>query len=137
MTIAKRQPIPRGPFRLAGTTCYATNDGDITAQPKPYVMEAEDGPDVFYSLEADAGDTLRIRVPMATGSEHSVYLLSSCGVSARCVAGQYAHGGEAHEDKILEHVFSTSGRYILVVDAMAGTCGDFSLDGSLKRRTRR
>jgi hypothetical protein len=130
-------PIPRGPFKLSGTTCYATNDHDPTAQSKTCVMEAGGGPDVFYSLEADAGDTLRIRVPMATGNEHAVYVLSSCDVSAHCVAGQDAHGGEAYKDAVLEHVFSTPGRYILVVDAMAGTCGDFSLDGSLKRRARR
>jgi hypothetical protein len=38
---------------------------------------------------------------------------------------------------VLEHVFSTAGRHILVVDGMASSCGDFSLVGSLRRRTRR
>jgi hypothetical protein len=130
-------PIPLGSFRLSGSTCYATNNRDPTASPAPCVTEAGGGPDVFYSLEADAGDTLRIRVPMATGSVHAVYVLSSCDVSAQCLASQDAHGGDAHEDTVLEHVFSTSGRYILVVDGMASSCGDFSLDGSLRRRTRR
>jgi len=120
-------PVPAGSFAFSGSTCYAANNRDPTGS--PCVAVDAGGGDVFYSLNALVGDTLRVHLNDASAAFTQLYLLSSCdSLSATCLTGEQPSGGEI--DSTLTYIFTTGGTYYLAVDAMAGSCGDFTMTGT-------
>ena len=124
-------PLPAGSFSLPGSTCDAVNDLDPYVDPSSCVTEEAGGGDVFYAVNANAGDTLIARIPASSAEYTFLYLLDSCDtLTATCVSGMNPFTGEA--DGSLTHVFDSSGTYYLVVDALTDACGDFVLTGVLR-----
>lgn len=125
-------PLPVGSFTLAGNTCYAGNNRDpYTPGGNSCVSDDAAGGDLFYSVTALAGDTLRVHVSASVAAFTHLYLLSSCdSLSAVCLAGKEPSGGE--EDSSLTYVFTADATHYLVVDVLSGSCGEFSLSGTLR-----
>lgn len=124
---ANASPIPAGSFTLSGTTCYAANDSD------PYdpagsscSIEPLGAGDVFYSINAQAGDTLTLEL---SGPSFPVaYLLSSCDTAtATCLASTTTLQTAGGDTTGFQHIFASSGTYYLVVDALTGDCGAYQL----------
>jgi hypothetical protein len=124
---ANASPLPSGLFDLTGTTSKAADDMDPSGASACIGYEM-DGPDVFYKFSAGIGDTLEASVHALWGP--GLYLMKSCsGTTADCVAGSYYEDSDA--DPSVSVVFSQAGQYYLVIDAPAGSSGDFQLTGSL------
>jgi hypothetical protein len=124
-------PLGSGSFVVAGSTCYATNQRDPFNPPGGCVPENAGGGDVFYSLNAQAGDTLVARIPGSVAQSTHLYLLDSCdSLGYACLKGKDSSGGEV--DSILTYIFPSRGTYYLVVDAMQDGCSDFTLTGTFR-----
>jgi hypothetical protein len=113
-------------FSIKGVTCYAVNDLNLFAEAASCVNDELDGPDIFYEIGAEPGDSLHASVTAQWGA--ALYLLDGCA-NPVCLAG-----GLAEDDRtapIVDYKFPTLGSYYLVVDGEAGSCGPFQLDGQI------
>ena len=101
----------------------STSDAFVLGSERKPLDDAA-GADVFYVVDAHAGDSLWVRLPVKSASSTVLYVLDSCDSSATCIAGKDATPDvEGDEDRILTHVFTSSGTYYLVVDTLSGSCG--------------
>ena len=122
-------PLPAGTFTISGTTCYAADNrnpfpADSTVS--SCVPDEASGGDVFYSVNAQVGDTLSVASTDKSTYRPLLYLLNSCdSLTASCVAGE----GDADSDEApsFHYIIPSSGTYYLVVDAIPDECGDFEL----------
>jgi N-acetylmuramoyl-L-alanine amidase len=130
---ANALPLPAGSGSLNGTTCYAAN---YMSPPIGGSCVEDDftGADVFFQFSAQAGDTLDASV---TGSWFPVaYLVASCDSAVTtCLASTPSLGEADQFTGSFSHVFATTGTYYLVVDGVAGECGDFTLATALRGST--
>jgi N-acetylmuramoyl-L-alanine amidase len=126
---ASAAQLPGGSFNLSGATCTAANNMDPSDGTASACIGYEmDGSDVFYHFDVGVGDTLTASVHGLWGP--ALYVMKACsGLPADCVAGAYLEDSDL--DPTVEVVFSQAGEYFLVVDAPAGSCGDFQLSGTL------
>ncbi len=126
-------PFPSGAsFAVTGSTCYATNQRDPFDPESPScVPEDAAGGDVFYSLNAQAGDTLYAVMAGAIAQSTHLYIVDSCdSLGYACLKGK--DSSATGVDSSLTYVFPSTGTYYLVVDAMQGDCSDFAISGRWK-----
>jgi N-acetylmuramoyl-L-alanine amidase len=117
--------LPAGNGTLNGTTCYASNN---MSPPLGGTCVEDDftGADVFYQVNAQAGDTLDVSV---AGSWFPVaYLVASCDSAVTtCLASTPSLAEADQFTGSFRHIFAAAGTYYLVVDGVAGECGDFTI----------
>lgn len=123
-------PFPSGAnFSVSGSTCYATNQRDPFDPEAPScVPEDAAGGDVFYSMIAEAGDTLYARLPGSEAQSTHLYIIDSCdSLGYTCLKGK--DSSTTGIDSSLTYVFPSTGTYYLVIDAMQDDCSDFTISG--------
>lgn len=126
---ASATPLPAGLFSVSGMTCYAANNLDpsqpdsLSCFPEPLT-----GSDVFFTLNAQAGDTLDATV-FASWSP-ALYLVDGCGANPTCLAAAGQYEPQEVSGASFTHIFATGGTYYLGVDGRSGECGPFEVTGS-------
>ena len=132
---ASATSLPAGNFTMSGTTFYSSNDSDPAAPDSTACsVDPLSSGDVFYSFNVLAGDTLSAQVNAEWGAV--IYVVDGCDNSlANCLVASGQNEPMSPDGALLQHVFSSTGTYRLVVDGRVGEGGPFTLTGFLRGAT--
>jgi hypothetical protein len=109
-------PIISLPFSDTGDTTGATDDvSDVPTCANPLLVPSDPGPDHIYSFTVSTGNNLSITVGNTSPYDTSIYVLSTCGNPATCVAYSDTIPGNPPETIALSGL--SPGTYFLYIDS--------------------
>ena len=119
-TCATAVPITVLPFSDTGNTTGAMNDVSDVSCPHPLLPSPSDsGPDLIYSFTVSSGNSLTITVTPTPPYDTSIYILSTCGNGATCVA--YADTVPGNPPETITVSGLAPGTYYLYIDSFYST----------------
>lgn len=124
-------PISGGTHTFSGTTCYAANDLDGAAMLGACGVDPLNASEVFFWLSAASGDTLSATV---TGPWAPVlYLVNTCNQAVgSCLSSSPTLQDGDVSTAVFQYVFPNAGVYFLVLDGIAGQCGNYELTTQIR-----